>query len=61
MVPVSLFQMLFALVNPIQAALKFQKLARLDPDGAGGAAVRGARGLAGGRGADAGAGGARTC
>ena len=33
MVPVSLFQMLFALVNPIQAALKFQQLARLDPDG----------------------------
>ena len=32
--PVSLFQMLFALVNPMQAALKFQKLARLDPDGA---------------------------
>ena len=31
--PVSLFQMLFALVNPMQAALKFQKLARLDPDG----------------------------
>jgi len=31
MVPVSLFQMLFAMVNPIQAALKFQKLARLDP------------------------------
>lgn len=30
-VPVSLFQMLFALVNPIQAAVKFQKLARLDP------------------------------
>jgi poly[(R)-3-hydroxyalkanoate] polymerase subunit PhaC len=33
MVPVSLFQMLFALINPLQAALKFQKLARLDPDG----------------------------
>jgi polyhydroxyalkanoate synthase len=33
MVPVSLFQFLFALINPIQAALKFQKLARLDPDG----------------------------
>ena len=33
MVPVSLFQFLFALVNPMQAALKFQKLARLDPDG----------------------------
>jgi polyhydroxyalkanoate synthase len=30
---VSLFQMLFAMVNPIQAALKFQKLARLDPEG----------------------------
>ncbi|MFO1142235.1 MAG: alpha/beta fold hydrolase [Amaricoccus sp.] len=33
MVPVSLFQLLFALVNPLQAALKFQKLARLDPAG----------------------------
>ncbi len=33
MVPVSVFQMLFALINPIQTALKFQKLARLDPDG----------------------------
>ena len=33
MVPVSLFQMLFALVNPMQAALKFRKLSRLDPDG----------------------------
>jgi polyhydroxyalkanoate synthase subunit PhaC len=33
MVPVSLFQLLFALVNPIQTALKFQKLVRLDPDG----------------------------
>ncbi len=32
-VPVSVFQMLFALVNPIQAALKFQRLARLDPEG----------------------------
>ena len=50
----SFFQMLFALVNPMQAALKFQKLARLDPDGAGGAALRRARGLAGRRGADAG-------
>ncbi|TPE48333.1 alpha/beta fold hydrolase [Amaricoccus solimangrovi] len=30
-VPVSLFQMLFAFVNPIQAAVKFQRLARLDP------------------------------
>lgn len=29
--PVSLFQMLFAAVNPMQAAVKFQKLARLDP------------------------------
>lgn len=33
MVPVGVFQTLFALINPIQAALKFQKLARLDPDG----------------------------
>ena len=32
-VPVSVFQMLFAVVNPIQASLKFQKLARLDPEG----------------------------
>jgi polyhydroxyalkanoate synthase len=32
-VPVSVFQTLFAMVNPIQASLKFQKLARLDPDG----------------------------
>jgi polyhydroxyalkanoate synthase len=32
MVPVSFFQMLFALINPLQAALKFQKLARLDPE-----------------------------
>ena len=32
-VPVSVFQMLFAMVNPIQASLKFQKLARLDPEG----------------------------
>lgn len=31
LIPVSLFQWLFALVNPMQAALKFQKLARLDP------------------------------
>ncbi len=30
-VPVSLFQMLFAAVNPLQAAVKFQKFARLDP------------------------------
>ena len=34
MVPVSFFQMLFALINPLQAALKFQKLARLDPESA---------------------------
>jgi polyhydroxyalkanoate synthase len=34
LVPVSLLQMVFALVNPLQASLKFQKLARLDPDGA---------------------------
>lgn len=33
-VPVSLFQTLFALVSPMQAALKFQRLARLDPRGA---------------------------
>jgi polyhydroxyalkanoate synthase len=33
LVPVSLLQAVFALVNPIQASLKFQKLARLDPDG----------------------------
>lgn len=32
-VPVSVFQTLFAMVNPIQTSLKFQKLARLDPDG----------------------------
>lgn len=32
-VPVLLFQTLFAMVNPIQASLKFQKLARLDPEG----------------------------
>lgn len=31
MVPVPVLQMLFALVNPIQAALKFQRLAALDP------------------------------
>ncbi len=31
LVPVSVFQTIFACVNPIQAALKFQKLARLDP------------------------------
>ncbi len=34
LVPVSVFQMLFALVNPMQAALKFRKFARLDPDSA---------------------------
>jgi polyhydroxyalkanoate synthase len=34
LVPVHLFQSLFALVNPMNAALKFQKLARLDPSGA---------------------------
>ncbi len=33
MVPVSVFQSLFAMINPIQSALKFQKLARLDPAG----------------------------
>jgi polyhydroxyalkanoate synthase len=33
-VPVVLLQTAFALVNPIQASLKFQKLARLDPGGA---------------------------
>ena len=31
--PVSVFQTLFAMVNPMQASLKLQKLARLDPDG----------------------------
>lgn len=30
-VPVALFQMLFAFVNPIQAAVKFQRLAGMDP------------------------------
>jgi polyhydroxyalkanoate synthase len=34
LVPVDLLQTVFALVNPMQASLKFQKLARLDPDGA---------------------------
>lgn len=34
LVPVVALQMVFALVNPLQAALKFQKLARLDPRGA---------------------------
>jgi polyhydroxyalkanoate synthase len=33
-VPVDLLQTVFALVNPMQASLKFQKLARLDPNGA---------------------------
>jgi polyhydroxyalkanoate synthase len=32
-VPVSVFQTLFAMVNPIQASVKFQKLARLDREG----------------------------
>lgn len=32
LLPVAVFQMLFALVNPIQAALKFQRLERMDPD-----------------------------
>ncbi len=31
LVPVSLFQTLFALVNPVQATVKFQKFARMDP------------------------------
>jgi polyhydroxyalkanoate synthase len=31
-VPVSLFQTLFALVNPLQAALKFRRFSVLDPD-----------------------------
>jgi len=34
LVPVSVFQMLFALVSPMQAAIKFQKLSRIDPDSA---------------------------
>lgn len=34
LVPVSFLQTVFALVNPMQAALKFRKLARLDPAGA---------------------------
>lgn len=34
LVPVSFLQTLFALVNPMQAAMKFQKLARFDPRGA---------------------------
>ncbi|MFT3972034.1 MAG: alpha/beta fold hydrolase [Amaricoccus sp.] len=33
LVPVTFLQTLFALVNPMQAAMKFQKLARLDPAG----------------------------
>jgi polyhydroxyalkanoate synthase len=33
-VPDCVFQLLFALVNPIQAALKFQRFARLDPGSA---------------------------
>ena len=32
--PVGFLQTVFALINPLQAALKFQKLARLDPNGA---------------------------
>ena len=31
-VPVSLFQTLFAMVNPLQAALKFRRFSTLDPD-----------------------------
>lgn len=34
LVPVQFLQTLFALVNPMQAAMKFQKLSRLDPNGA---------------------------
>lgn len=34
LVPVQFLQTLFALVNPMQAAMKFQKLSRLDPHGA---------------------------
>lgn len=33
-VPAATFQNLFALVNPIQATLKFQRFARMDPDSA---------------------------
>lgn len=33
LVPVTFLQTLFAMVNPMQAAMKFQKLARLDPKG----------------------------
>lgn len=32
-VPDALFQSLFSMINPMQAALKFQRLARLDPAG----------------------------
>ncbi len=32
-IPVPVFQLLFALINPLQAALKFQRLATLDPAG----------------------------
>jgi polyhydroxyalkanoate synthase len=35
LVPVALLQTIFAIVNPIQASLKLQKLARLDPEGGG--------------------------
>lgn len=35
-VPVSIFQMLFALINPMQAALKFRRLAELSPKSAAG-------------------------
>jgi polyhydroxyalkanoate synthase len=33
-VPVPTFQSLFAMISPLQAALKFQRFARLDPDSA---------------------------
>ncbi len=33
-VPVSVFQMLFALINPLQAALKFRRLAEMNPKSA---------------------------
>jgi polyhydroxyalkanoate synthase len=33
LIPVQTFQALFALVNPMQAAVKFRNFARLDPDG----------------------------
>ncbi len=32
-VPLTVFEHLFALINPMQAAVKFQRFARLDPDG----------------------------